>query len=65
MQAALADVMGQKEEGLRRGKERMAAALDDMVAAGKAAYVAPVGEAAAADDMVWPGPDGGAGADAH
>lgn len=49
MQVALLDVMVQREEGLKRGKERMAAALDDMVAEGKAEYTVPVGQAAARD----------------
>ena len=47
MQVALLDVMVQREEGLKRGKERMAAALDDMVAQGKAEYTTPLGQAAA------------------
>ena len=47
MQVALLDVMVQREEGLRRGKERMAAALDDMVAEGRAEYTTPLGQAAA------------------
>ena len=54
MQVALLDVMVQREEGLKRGKERMAAALDDMVAEGKAEYTHPVGQAAAREPKPRP-----------
>ena len=54
MQVALLDVMVQREEGLQRGKERMAAALDDMVAEGKAEYTTPLGQAAAREPNLNP-----------